>query len=242
MTTFDNKYLLFVTSYEKTFYPHRTFRCTDKMRVVWHGHSCFEIDDGSVTVVVDPHDGKSIGIKPPSVSADYVLVTHEHYDHSAVNAVRGNHKDFVGTTGKCPCGSIEAEGLPSFHDGEDGRRRGRNVIYRIVAEDIVICHCGDLGAAPPQDIIDRMRGCDMLMVPAGEVYTMDIPEIAALIEAVDPKVIIPMHYHASGLSIPLRTLERFTETVRERTTYIGQEMDISKDELPSSRECWIFSR
>ena len=69
------------------------------MRVRWHGHSCFEFWDANTTVVVDPHDGRSIGIKPPAVSADVVLVTHNHYDHNAVRVVHGKHDDFIGRNG-----------------------------------------------------------------------------------------------------------------------------------------------
>ena len=52
------------------------------MRIRWHGHSCFEISDGKTTIVTDPHDGRSLGIRPPSVSADIVLISHDHSDHS----------------------------------------------------------------------------------------------------------------------------------------------------------------
>ncbi|HPP45766.1 MAG TPA: MBL fold metallo-hydrolase, partial [Methanomassiliicoccaceae archaeon] len=45
------------------------------MKIAWHGHSCFEVHD-SLVVVTDPHDGKSIGIKPPVVKADICLISH----------------------------------------------------------------------------------------------------------------------------------------------------------------------
>ena len=60
----------------------------ETMMITWHGHSCFEIKDG-VTVVTDPHDGKSIGVKPPVVKADIVLISHEHFDHNCARIVRG---------------------------------------------------------------------------------------------------------------------------------------------------------
>ena len=86
------------------------------MRVRWHGHSCFEFGDGDITVVVDPHDGRSIGIKPPAVSADVVLMTHNHYDHNAVRVVKGNHKDFMMTLGDFDACGLRVTGFPSFHD------------------------------------------------------------------------------------------------------------------------------
>ena len=56
------------------------------LRVRWHGHSCFEITN-EITLVTDPHDGKSIGISSPDVADDIILVSHDHYDHNSVKSV-----------------------------------------------------------------------------------------------------------------------------------------------------------
>jgi L-ascorbate metabolism protein UlaG (beta-lactamase superfamily) len=116
------------------------------------------------------------------------------------------------------------------------------MIYQIRSDGMRICHCGDIGAMPPAATIGRIKRCDVLMIPVGEVCTMDISEVTALIDLVDPKVVIPMHYHVSGLTMPLRTLERFTDAVNGGISKVGKEMDISKDEFPASREYWKFSR
>ncbi|HOO04802.1 MAG TPA: MBL fold metallo-hydrolase, partial [Methanomassiliicoccales archaeon] len=53
-------------------------------------HSCFEVSD-EVTVVIDPHDGRSIGVKPPQLRADLVLISHDHFDHNAIRVVKGDY-------------------------------------------------------------------------------------------------------------------------------------------------------
>ena len=73
------------------------------MIIRWHGHACFEISNNHV-IVTDPHDGRSIGIKPPQVKADLILVSHGHFDHNSVKTVSkgstkvidspGNHEEF----------------------------------------------------------------------------------------------------------------------------------------------------
>ncbi|KXA94926.1 hypothetical protein AKJ37_07195 [candidate division MSBL1 archaeon SCGC-AAA259I09] len=45
----------------------------------WFGISCFEIKN-SATIVTDPHDGESVGLKKPRVKGDILLVTHQHFD------------------------------------------------------------------------------------------------------------------------------------------------------------------
>ena len=169
------------------------------MKVRWHGHSCFEFGDSQLTLVVDPHDGRSIGIKPPAVSADVVLMTHNHYDHNAVRAVRGRHDDILSREGMFTVKGLEVEGLPSWHDAVGGRERGPNTMYLFRMDDISVCHCGDLGCIPDEDVLSRIRNVDMLFVPVGETFTMPLPEVKRFLEIVNPNVIVPMHYrHDTG--------------------------------------------
>ena len=213
------------------------------MRVRWHGHSCFEFGDGDITVVVDPHDGRSIGIKPPAVSADVVLMTHNHYDHNAVRVVKGNHKDFMMTLGDFDACGLRVTGFPSFHDRVEGRERGPNVIYFFEMDGITVCHCGDIGCRPDDDILDRIRGVDMLFVPTGEVFTMPLPEIRCVLEAVNPNVIVPMHYRVGGLSIPRTPLDEFLDMIPEDAVdYMGNEVDVSREDIDGMKQCWVFDR
>jgi len=55
------------------------------VRVLWHGHSCFELRGKAVTVVTDPFKG--IGMPEPEAAADVVLVSHGHRDHNNVRPV-----------------------------------------------------------------------------------------------------------------------------------------------------------
>ena len=51
-------------------------------KIYWAGQSCFQISvsnsrDHSADIVIDPYD-ETIGLKLPNLSADIVLVTHDH--------------------------------------------------------------------------------------------------------------------------------------------------------------------
>jgi len=198
------------------------------------------MDDGKVSVVLDPYSG--LGIRPPSASADVVLMTHEHHDHSASDVISGDHTDFMRRNGKFICSGIQVEGFPTFHDDEGGRKRGLNTIYRLSMDGVSVCHCGDIGAIPSADVLNGMKGADILMVPVGEVYTMSIEKIKELIDAVGPKVVIPMHYRVSGLAVPLNGPEEFLKAAGCKVNSVGNEADISKEKLPKEREIWMFSR
>lgn len=213
------------------------------MRIRWHGHSCFEFADQNHTVVLDPHDGKSIGIKPPVVTADIVLMTHNHYDHNAVRAVKGQHTDVMARNGIFDVKGFTVEGLPTFHDYSSGAELGPNTMYLFEMEGMRICHCGDLGCIPDQDVIDRIKGVDFLFIPTGEVCTLRLQDVRHFIEMVNPTIIVPMSYRVGGLTLPFSSIDDFLEMIPEEAVdYIGNEIDVYKEDLTEIKECWVFDR
>ena len=213
------------------------------MRMRWHGHACFEFENGEHTVVIDPHDGRSLGIKPPAASADIVLMTHEHYDHRAAWIINGNHEDIMAREGRFSVKGLEVEGFRTFHDTTGGSERGMNTVYLFEMDALRICHCGDLGCIPGDDIISRIKGVDILMVPTGEVFTMEMRDVRRFIELVNPTITVPMHYRVGGLTLPISTIDDFLEIIPEEyVDYIGNEIDVTPDDLTEMKECWIFER
>ncbi len=212
------------------------------MRIRWYGHSCFEVSDSKNTIVLDPNDGKSIGIKAPSATANIVLMTHDHYDHNNAKTIQGNFVSFKQAYGKYEKNGFEFEGFKTFHDNENGNLRGENAMYLFEMDGMKVCHCGDLGAIPSDDIIERIKNVDFFMVPVGGTYTLEIDELIELITKVNPKIIIPMHYSIPGLCISLNSVDKFLEIIPEPAIeYVGNEIDLMVDELPSLKECWVFT-
>jgi len=213
------------------------------MQIRWHGHSCFEFTDGSVTVVIDPHDGKSIGIRPPVVTADIVLMTHDHYDHNAARVVNGDHKDHKFHNGRFESRGMTFHGYSTFHDRDGGTKRGLNTMYKFTMDGVTVCHCGDLGDIPNDQVIKQIRGVDMLFLPIGGYYTMELDQVKEFMDLVEPSVLVPMHYRVGGLTINISDLDSFLPLVSEDSTvYVGNCIDVMKDDIPRRNECWIFDR
>jgi len=213
------------------------------MRIRWHGHSCFEFFDTENSVLVDPHDGKSIGIKPPISNAGIVLVTHDHFDHNALRIIKNEHIELFAAKGKQNVKGIDFEGFPSFHDDSSGAARGSNMIYKFTMDNITICHSGDLGDIPSDDVIDALRDVDILFVPVGEVFTLPISKAKKYINLIGPKIIVPMHYRVGGLTLPLKTLDEFLEDVpQENILYVGNEVELSSEDISEFSGIWVFDR
>ncbi|OYT38643.1 MAG: Zn-dependent hydrolase [Desulfurococcales archaeon ex4484_58] len=187
--------------------------------IKWFGHACVSVEtsDG-YTVVFDPHDGYSIGLKKPNVKADLVLVSHEHFDHNAVEVVtkEGTRvlREFHGET---EINGITIKGFKTFHDKYEGRRRGLNTVYIVVVEGQRIAHLGDLGHIPSEELINELRNVDLLMIPVGGTYTIYPDEAWKLIELTNPVNILPIHYWIEGLRLPLHSIEDFLVHVKKYT-------------------------
>lgn len=213
------------------------------MRIRWHGHSCFEFTDSENSVLIDPHDGKSIGIRPPISNAGIVLISHNHFDHNALRIIKNEHQVLLGVTGKHEIKGLTFEGYSSFHDESEGSERGDNTIYKFKMDGITVCHCGDLGDIPSEDVIESLKDVDIIFVPAGEVYTLPIPKLERFLSMIDPKIIVPMHYRVGGLTIPLKTLDDFLKNVSEEMIlYVGNEVELFPDEINEFMGLWVFDR
>ncbi len=210
------------------------------MIIRWHGHSCFEFFD-SLHIVIDPHDGRSIGLKTPHLKAELVLVTHEHFDHNAVRIVNGEFKT-IREVGRYKFGDVEIEGFEAYHDKEMGARRGKITMYKIKTEDISILHAGDLGHVLPKETIDKIGHVDILMIPVGGIYTVDAREACENVKLLKPKVVVPMHYYVPGLSLNLDKVDNFLSYFpKEFVIHVGNSIDFTKSELPDELSVWVFS-
>ena len=210
------------------------------LQIRWHGHACFEITD-DVTLVTDPHDGKSIGIPAPSVSGDIILVSHDHYDHNSVKSVEKPGSKVVTDERKRTISNIEIKGVPSFHDEQQGEKRGRNIIYKFIVDSISFCHLGDLGHTIDAETAKKIGDVDILFIPVGGTFTIDAEGAWKVIDVIKPKIIIPMHYKIGGLSLPIAGLDNFLEKSNYKVIRVGNEIDIEKEELPEEPEIWTFT-
>jgi L-ascorbate metabolism protein UlaG (beta-lactamase superfamily) len=211
------------------------------LKIRWHGHACFEITN-EITLVTDPHDGKSIGIPAPNVAGDIILVSHDHYDHNKVKSVEKDSSKVITDVRKRTVLDVQINGYESFHDECCGDKRGTNIIYKFVYDDITFCHLGDLGHELDDKAVHQIGEIDILFIPIGGTYTIDAEQAWNIIHMIKPKIIIPIHYKIEGLSLPIADIDMFLERSTYKTLKVGNEIDIEKEEIPKEPEIWVFTR
>jgi len=210
------------------------------LQIRWHGHACWEITN-DITVVTDPHDGKSIGIPAPSTAGDIILVSHDHYDHNSTKSVEKEGSKVVTDSRKRNIENIEIKGIDSFHDECGGEKRGKNIIYKFIIGEVSFCHLGDLGHDLNEGELQQIGDVDILFIPVGGTFTIDAAQAWNIIEKIQPKIIVPMHYKIGGLSLPIASIDPFLEKNKHRLFKVGNEIDIEKEDLPAEPEVWTFT-
>lgn len=206
------------------------------MQIIWYGHSCFKIqtktNSGEVNIITDPFD-KEIGFKMPKTTADIATVSHNHYDHNKVEEVGGEPFAITGP-GEYEVKAVFVCGVSSFHDKQRGRERGENTIYiiKLLDEEITIAHLGDLGHALSCAELEYLEKVDILLAPVGEKYTLSVKEVIEVVNQIDPRIIIPMHYKIPGLKIDnLSGVDVFAKEIGIKVENANK-LKISKKDLP----------
>jgi len=208
------------------------------MQIIWKGQSCFQILSGSpkngeVKLVIDPYDEK-IGFKLPKMEADILLVTHDHPDHNNVKGVSGAPFLVTGP-GEYDIKGVFVQGISAFHDKVQGKERGKTTCYIIECEDrIRLLHLGDLGQTELTDEqVDFIGDIDILMIPVGgDGKTIDGQEAAKIISQIEPKIVIPMHYHIPKSTLKLDDVQVFLKKMGVKEAVRQSKLTIKKKDLP----------
>jgi L-ascorbate metabolism protein UlaG (beta-lactamase superfamily) len=174
-----------------------------------------------------------------SVQADIVTISHQHHDHSCLERING---DFfvINEPGEYEIKGVSIFGIPSFHDQVQGGKRGRNTIYIYDIDNLKLVHLGDLGCQLTDKQISQINEVDILMIPVGGIYTLDAKGAVAVVEQLEPKIIIPMHYKTKDLLFKLNPITDFLKEIgKEDVRPIDKLKVTSFDLLEERRVVWL---
>jgi L-ascorbate metabolism protein UlaG (beta-lactamase superfamily) len=150
---------------------------------------------------------------PPieGLSANLLLVTHEHIDHNGVEVVGGDPTILRSTAGKLESPIGEVTAIASEHDESAGTERGPNTIFVFELDGIRIAHFGDFGQSALRDEQAAAIGSvDLLILPVGDGPTIGAAGAKAIVEKLSPRWVVPMHYRTPRIGF-LDTADAFFE-------------------------------
>jgi L-ascorbate metabolism protein UlaG (beta-lactamase superfamily) len=182
---------------------------------------------------------KGVGLPEPKAKADIVLCTHGHQDHNNTKPV-SHEKSVVmeAFTGTKQIDDIPIRGIATFHDDSQGSKRGRNSVYVVDFEDVTFCHLGDLGHLLSSSQVNEIGSVDVLFLPVGGFFTIGPEQAREVMESLKPRIAVPMHYRAPGMSIMFRPLKKGEDFVKPDDSVRrldGPTFTVSKADLPEKR-------
>ena len=150
-----------------------------------------------MVIFTDPLQ-RELGLRPPQGRADIVTVSHDHFDHNNAEALKGEPA-VLDLPGEYSIKGVSIKGINSYHDKKEGAERGLNTIFVFESEGIRFCHLGDLATFLDKKQLEEINGVDILAIPVGGAgFTLDGKEAKAVVDQVEPKVVLPIHYKISG--------------------------------------------
>jgi L-ascorbate metabolism protein UlaG (beta-lactamase superfamily) len=137
-------------------------------------------------------------------------------DHNNVEAGTGAKKvirglDAGGEWAKVEesIGDIKIRTVGVYHDDKEGQDRGKTAVFIFETAGITIVHLGDLGHLLSPDQIKAIGKADVLLIPVGGTYTIDARAAKQVVDQLQSRLVIPMHYKIEGLTLPLDKADKF---------------------------------
>ena len=178
------------------------------IEIEYVAHASFRLrDQGGTELLIDPYASRVwLGYDwPEGIEPDAILITHPHYDH---DAGRFRQMPFpwpesvavVDGPGTHGFGDFTVTGVEGKHADPYGIEFGQlNTLMVIEAYGVRIAHLGDNGPLTPEMAEDLGR-VDVLMIPGDGVdHILSRSATEVIIQTLDPRVVIPMHYRLPDL-------------------------------------------
>lgn len=196
------------------------------MQIIWFGNSCFLLKTSTgKRILMDPFYN-TIENEIDFPESNVITVSHSYFDKSSLNQLNNTTKvidtpDFFDLT------YAKIQGIYSYQDNLNGLKRGKNIIYLVYADDLCICHLGNLGCNLNAEIINKLSNIDILFIPIGGHFTLYGIQAAKLCNLLCPKLVIPMHYKNSENNLILNTAKDFIINMKNVTIINSNSVDIA---------------
>ncbi len=176
------------------------------MEITWYGRACFRLKGRDATVITDPCP-PATGFVAGKHDVDLLTISHDHADHTYTRSITARLT--LTRPGEYESSDVLVTGVRTFHDGVGGTERGENIVFSVELDGVRVAHLGDLGHLLTEEQLSELGPVDVLLVPAGGIYTLPPAEAAEVVSQIGPKIVIPMHFQVDGGSTDLTTPEKF---------------------------------
>ena len=204
------------------------------MEITWFGHSCFRIKGKEAIVLLDPC-GPDSGYSLGKAQADIVTVSNPSPGHSYLETLQEGYRLIKGP-GEYEIKDIYITGIPSFHDDEKGKKLGKNTVYVIEMEGVVLCHLGDLGHNLTPEVTGDIGNINVFFVPVGGHSTIGATAAAEMVRNLNPGYVVPMHYKTADEKDDLEFPEKFLKELGHKELPMQPKLIVTRTNIPAATQ------
>lgn len=201
------------------------------MNIIYYGLNCFKLQGKEVSLITDLFDPK-IGLKyPNNMEADIVTIS-KHQDDYNNTAVLKNDPFVVDGVGEYEIKKVFIRGIES---------EGGNVIYKILMDNIKICHLGALSQTSlTSGQLDLIGDIDILFIPIGGHSVLDMKAVEGVVMQIEPNIVIPMHFKLNSISLDLADSSVFCQTYAVNAQEAVSKLNIKEKDVASDDTRFIL--
>ena len=172
------------------------------MKIKWYGHAAFIVtaSDGT-SVITDPYTPETSGYQPIPDHPDIVVTSslndsfHDRSDLIGGDPARINLLEVARAGGSIQCKGLTFQAIESseMYDHPE-HEPDKCAMYRWEMDGISIGHMGDVGNPFTPEEYEFFRDLDIFLALAGDVPTIGLRDLKSVIDRVQPRLVIPMHF------------------------------------------------
>jgi L-ascorbate metabolism protein UlaG (beta-lactamase superfamily) len=212
-----------------------------RLKITWYGHAAFLVETSGLRIIIDPYRSPdSGGYLPISEPADLVVVSHEndrYHSHLGqiippFETIRALEIPEEGTVFR----EIKFEAIHVFETPERLPEDEVTIVH-FHAEDLHLAFLGDLGHPLTEPEFASLRGAEIVLAAAGGKPTIDVNDLRVLLQDIDPRIVIPMHYKTPKINLNIAPLEDFLAAMRADPVirHGSSSIEVTRESLPESR-------
>lgn len=177
------------------------------MKIKWFGHCTFLLQDTlGRRIITDPFD---INFSQLIINYNPQLVLFSNTYNNITTILESNNINYINSCIKYKTDFIDINSFSCFQDTVKGLKRGKNIVYKFTFDNINIVFLGYLGHMLNENEISKIKNTDILFIPIGGHLTIDGTTASNLVDKINPKIIIPMHFKSRGIQSYLNSTNDF---------------------------------
>lgn len=204
------------------------------MVITFYNNSCFKVQSGDFIATFDP-PSKTSKYKTPRFQTDLIFISHNNENHNGRDVLilkEEDEKYIIDMPGEYEIKDVLIRGIESR--ARENNENMSNAVFVLELEDIRICHMGDFSEDKlSSDVKESLGKIDVLFFPVGGNFS-SAKKAAAIINEIEPSIVLPMHYDASEKKNPKlqEFLNEFSEDQVENTDKLTiKKKDLSEEGL-----------